>query len=200
MEGLSSGGRRPVVESLMRPLVVVLVDPASDGIAGFSERLVFVKPDFFLLERAVKAFDAAVAFGVIVRGAPMSDAQLAKGFQVARRSKLSAVIGGQSQSQTLPKRIERQNLEHGPIQSGESVLAATAQTQVPADDFAGTAVQHGNQIGPTHCRSGPELGHVGLPDKIGMGCFHRGWPTFTFFVKVGTHAAGFAVLILASPR
>src|SRR5271155_1079534 len=63
MEGLSSGGRRPVVESLMRPLVVVLVDPASDGIAGFSERLVFVKPDFFLLERAVKAFDAAVAFG-----------------------------------------------------------------------------------------------------------------------------------------
>ena len=47
-----SGGRRPVVvESLMRPLVVVLVDPAERmGITGFSERsLVFVKPDFFLL-------------------------------------------------------------------------------------------------------------------------------------------------------
>ncbi len=121
----------------------------------------------------MKAFDAAVAFGVIVRRAPMGDAQLAKGFQVARRSKLSAVIGGQSQSQTLPKRIERQNLEHGLMQRGESVLAAAAQTQVPADDFAGTAVEHGDQIGPTHGRSGPELGHVGLPDKIGMGCFHR---------------------------
>ncbi len=56
----------------------------------------------------MKAFDAAVA--AIVRRAPMGDAQLAKGFQVARRSKLSAVIGGQSQSQTLPKRIERQTL------------------------------------------------------------------------------------------
>ena len=89
MEGLPSGDGRPVVESLMRPLVIVLVDPA-----GFSERLVFVKPDFFLLERAMKAFDAAVAFGVIVRGAPMGDAQLAKGFQVARRSKLCAVVGG----------------------------------------------------------------------------------------------------------
>ena len=106
----------------MGPLVVVLVDPASDGITGFGERLVFVKPDFFLLERAMKAFDAAVAFGVIVRRAPMSDAQLAKGFQVARRSKLSAVIGGQSQSQTLPKRIERQNLEHGLMQVSTATL------------------------------------------------------------------------------
>ena len=35
----------------------------------------------------MKAFDAAVAFGVIVRGAPMGNAQLARGFQVARRSK-----------------------------------------------------------------------------------------------------------------
>src|SRR5271168_4869853 len=133
MEGLPSGGRRPVVESLMRPLVVVLVDPASDGIAGFSERLVFVKPDFFLLERAVKAFDAAVAFGVIVRRAPMSDAQLAKGFQVAGGSKLGPVVGGQSQRQNLPMRIERQNLEHGPIQSVESVLAATEDVRNQGD-------------------------------------------------------------------
>ena len=27
-----------------------------------------------------------------------------------------------------------------------------------------------------------------------------GWPTFTFFVKVGTHADGIAVFILASPH
>ena len=66
IESLPSGGGRPVVESLMRPLVVVLMDPAGDRIAGFGERLVFVKPDFFLLEGAMKAFDAAVAFGVIV--------------------------------------------------------------------------------------------------------------------------------------
>ena len=108
----------------MRPLVVVLVDPASDGIAGFSERLVFVKPDFFLLEGAMKAFDAAVAFGVIVGRAPVGDAQLAKGFEVAGGSKLGAVVGGQSQSQPLPMRIERQNLEHGLVQGGESLLAS----------------------------------------------------------------------------
>ena len=57
------------------------------------------------------------------------------------------------------------------MQRRESVLAAAAQTQVPADDFAYSSFQHGDQIGPTHGRSGPELGHVGLPDKIGMGCF-----------------------------
>ena len=28
----------------------------------------------------------------------------------------------------------------------------------------------------------------------------RGWPTFTFFVKVGTHAAGVEIFILASPH
>ena len=27
-----------------------------------------------------------------------------------------------------------------------------------------------------------------------------GWPTFTFFVKVGTHAAGVAIFIWASPH
>jgi hypothetical protein len=167
MESLSSGGRRPVVESLMRPLVVVLVDPASDRIAGVGERLIFVKPDFFLLEGAMKAFDAAVAFGVIVRRAPMGDAQLAKSFQVAGGSKLGPVVGSQSQSQPLPMRIKRQNLEHGLVQRGESVLAATAQTQVPADDFAGTAVQHGNQINPAGGGSSPEFRHVGLPDEIG---------------------------------
>ena len=32
------------------------------------------------------------------------------------------------------------------MQRGESVLAAAAQTQVPADDFAGTApVEHGDE-------------------------------------------------------
>jgi hypothetical protein len=54
--------------------MVVLVDPAGDGVAGFGEPPVFVKPDFFLLERAVKAFDAAVAFGVIVSRAPVGSA------------------------------------------------------------------------------------------------------------------------------
>jgi hypothetical protein len=143
MEGPSSGGGRPVVESLVRPLMVVLVDPAGDGVAGFGERLVFVKPDFLLLERAVKAFDAAVALGVIVSRTPVGDAQPVQGFKVARRSKLGAVVGRQSQRQTLSMKIERQNLEHGLVQRGESVLAAAAQTQVPADDFASTTVEHG---------------------------------------------------------
>ena len=93
-----------------------MVDPASDRIAGFGERLVFVKLNFFLLERAMKAFDAAVAFGVIVRSAPMGDAQLAKGFQITGRGKLSAVIGCLSQSRTLPMRIDRRNLEHSLVQ------------------------------------------------------------------------------------
>src|ERR1022692_4046164 len=135
MEGLPHGGGRPVVESVMRPLMVLLVEPAGDGVAGFGERLVFVKPDFFLLEGAVKAFDAAIAFGVIVIRAPVGDAQLAKGFQVAGRSKLGAVVGGQSQGQTLSTRIKRQNLKHGLVQGGESVLATAGADSSPTRRF-----------------------------------------------------------------
>ena len=95
--------------------------------------------------------------------------------QVARRSKLSAVIGGQSQSQNPScKRIERQKPGAWPDATRwrASWLRQRKLKSQPTIS-AGTAVEHGDQIGPTHRRSGPELGHVGLPEEVGVRCFQR---------------------------
>ncbi len=64
-----------VIECPMRAIVIVLGDPTSDRFGGFSETAVFVEPDLFLLQAAVKAFDQSVAFRVVVSRAAMGDTQ-----------------------------------------------------------------------------------------------------------------------------
>ena len=91
-------------------------------------------------------------------------------FDIARRSKLRAVVG--RQSKTRSTRTERQSLQHSTVERGQSFFAAAAQAQVPADDLARAAIDHRDQIRPTHTRSGPDLGHVRLPDAIGIERFH----------------------------
>ena len=96
--------------------------------------------------------------------------RLVQGFDITGRRKLRAVVGRQSQPHST--RTERQNLQHGTVERGQSFFGAAAQTQVPAHDLTRTAVDHRNQIRPTHTRPGPDLGHVRLPNVIGMRCFH----------------------------
>jgi hypothetical protein len=57
-------------------------------------------------QAAMKPLDVAVAFGMVVSGAAVADAQLVQGFDIARRGELGAVVG--SQSQTNSTRTERQ--------------------------------------------------------------------------------------------
>ena len=79
----------------MGPLVIVLMDPAADGITGLIERLIFVEPDLLFLQRAVETLDASIAFGVVVGSAAMSDAELPQGGDETGAGELSAVVGGQ---------------------------------------------------------------------------------------------------------
>ena len=57
------------VESVMRTVLVVLLDPARDAAVGVLEVLVLVEPHLLFLQAAVEAFDVAVALGLIIRRA-----------------------------------------------------------------------------------------------------------------------------------
>src|SRR5260370_28122911 len=109
----------------------------------------------------MESFDVTVALGMVVGRAPVSDAQLVQSFDIARRRKLGAVVS--RQSQTRSTRTERQNLQHGAVERRQSFFRTTTQTQIPADDFAGAAVDHRHQIRPAPTRSGPTPNQSNAP-------------------------------------
>jgi hypothetical protein len=78
----------------MRTVVIVLLDPARNAQLGLIEVLVFVEPHLLFFQAAMKPLDVTVALGMVVSCAPVRDAQLVKRFDITRRSKLRAVVGG----------------------------------------------------------------------------------------------------------
>src|SRR5712692_10167791 len=121
-------------------------------------------------QAAMEPLNVAVALGMVVGRAAVGDARPVQGFDITRRRKLRAVVS--RQSQTHSTRTERQNLQHGTVERGQSFFRAAAQTQVPADDLSRAAVDYRNQIRPPHSWTRPDLGHVRLPDVIRMERFH----------------------------
>jgi hypothetical protein len=93
--------RSTILNSAMRPVVIVLLDPARDRRSRFLHVAVFRRPHFFFLQAAMEAFDVAVAFRVIIGRASMGDSQAAQSFDKARRSELRSVVGGQDHA-SLP--------------------------------------------------------------------------------------------------
>jgi len=79
----------------MRAGVSIFLDPQGDGLLCVVEALVLVDPYLLFFQTAVEAFDVAVAFGMVVGGAAVLDAEPVEGFDVARRGELRAVICGQ---------------------------------------------------------------------------------------------------------
>lgn len=52
-----------VVESAVRTVVIVLLDPASDALPGLIESLILVEPHLLFFQAAMEPLDVAVAFG-----------------------------------------------------------------------------------------------------------------------------------------
>ena len=82
-----------ISDSVMRPVVIVLLDPARDRGSRFLHVAILRGPHFFFLQTAMKAFDIAVAFRMIIGGASMGDSQAMQSFDKARRSELHSVVG-----------------------------------------------------------------------------------------------------------
>jgi hypothetical protein len=73
--------RSAIFDSAMRPVVIVLLDPASDRGSRFFHAPVLGRPDFFLFQSAVEPFDVALAFRVTIRRPSMREAEPAQRLQ-----------------------------------------------------------------------------------------------------------------------
>ena len=61
------------MDSAMRPVVIVLLDPTSDAGPRFGQGAIFRGPDFLFFQAAMEPFYVAVALRVMIRRAPMRD-------------------------------------------------------------------------------------------------------------------------------
>src|SRR5262249_7780698 len=131
----------------------------------------------------MESFDVAVALRVMVGRAAVCDAELRQGLHKPCRSKLRAVVGGQSEIAFSTPR--RQTLEHRLFHGVQRFLGPTAMRKVPTHDFPRATVNHTDQISPTDRWSRPDLGHVRLPDPIRLCCFY----TAPFFLSSCSQAS-----------
>ena len=82
----------------MRPVVIVLLDPASDARSSFFQTPILRGPDFLFLQATMEPFDVAVALRVMVGRAAVGDAEPRQRFQEPRGGELRAIIGGERQA------------------------------------------------------------------------------------------------------
>ena len=136
----------------MRTVVIVLLDPARDAQPGLGEVLIFVEPHLLFFQAAMEPFDVAVALGMVVCCAPVRDAEPIQSFDIT----------------CVPLSVV--NVKPVPRES-KGKASSTARLSA-ARASSGAAVDHRNQIRPAHTRPRPDLGHVRLPDVIGMRRFY----------------------------
>jgi len=84
-----------ILDSAVRPVVIVLFDPTSDRGSRFFQASILRCPDFLFLKTAMEPFNVTIAFRVMVGRASMRDAQPVQGLDEPGRSELCAVVGGQ---------------------------------------------------------------------------------------------------------
>ena len=80
--------RGAICDSAVRPVVIVLLDPASDAGACFFQAPILRRPHFFFLQAAMDPFDVAVALRVMIGRAAMGDPEPPQCFQEPRGSEL----------------------------------------------------------------------------------------------------------------
>jgi hypothetical protein len=103
--------RGAILDSAMRPVVIVFFDPTSDQCSPFFQAPILRRPDFLFFQAAMEPFDVAVAFGVMIRRAPMRDAEPAQRLQEARGSELRSVVRRQRQDCFAAARVQ-QSITH----------------------------------------------------------------------------------------
>ena len=82
------------MDSAVRPVVIVLLDPTSDRCSRFFQAPVLCRPDFLFFQAAMEPFDVAVALRVMIGRPPMGDAEPVERFDEPRRSELCPIVCG----------------------------------------------------------------------------------------------------------
>ena len=63
--------RSTILDSAVRPVVIVLFDPTGDRCSLFIQAPILRRPDFLLFQAAMEPFDVAIAFRLMIRRPPI---------------------------------------------------------------------------------------------------------------------------------
>src|ERR1700746_2275168 len=118
----------------MRSVVIVLLDPASDRGTRFFHAPIFGRPDFLFLQAAMEPFDVAVALRVMIRRAPMGDAQPTQRLQEPRRSELRSVV--RRERHVRRTTALGQPCEYGLLDRCQRVFGPATMREIPSNDLA----------------------------------------------------------------
>jgi len=123
--------------------MIVFFDPTSDRCSRFFQAPILRGPDFLFFQAAVEPFDVAVAFGVVIGGPPVRDAEPSECLQEARRSELRSVVGGQRQVRFTA--ALRQPCQNCLLDRRQGIFCSATVREVPAHDFPRAAVDNAYQ-------------------------------------------------------
>ena len=157
--------RSAILDSAMRPVVIVLLDPTSNADTCFLQAAILRRPDFLFLQAAMESLDVAVAFRVMISRAAVRDTEPPERFQEPRRSELRAIVGGQRYVRLAA--ALGQPCQDGLLYRSQRIFGSTTMRKIPSHDLPRAAVDYAHQVRPAHCWPRPDLRHVRLPDLIG---------------------------------
>ena len=176
--------RSAILDSTVRPVVIVFPDPTSARCSRFFQAPILRRPDFLFFQAAVEPFDVAFAFRVMIRRPPMGDAEPPQRLQEARRSELRSIVGGQRHVRFTA--ALGQPCQDCLLYRSQCIVRSATVLEIPAHDVPRAAVDHTHQVCPDHGSLCPDLRHVRLPDLIWLGCFH----TAPFFLPSSPQTTG----------
>src|SRR3981081_3209304 len=116
----------------MWPVVIVLGDPASDGLPRFLHVAVFCAPHCLFLQAAMEPFDVTVTFRVIIGRASMRNSQPMQCLDEARRSELCSVVCGQGHAGIAAALW--QTRKYGLFDGIQGFFRSTTMRQIPTYD------------------------------------------------------------------
>jgi hypothetical protein len=155
--------RAQATDALMRALVVVMLDPQADALAGLLEVVELGTAEEFAPDGVPEAFHLAQGHRMMGSGADVGDAVLGHLVLEAARSApgriLAAVVGEHF--------LRHAELGGGPAINLDDGLGGLAAEQVDADNEPRVIVHEGDQVGVVAAQ--PEAEDVTLPHLVGGG-------------------------------
>jgi hypothetical protein len=156
-----SVSRAEAFDALMRPLVIVVLDPETDPLPRGIEAFKLGAAEELLPEGFPEAFDLAQRHGVMGPGLEVMRPVLVHlGLEAGGASPVDvfpAVVGEHLPGRLVFGRGDPEHLQH--------VFGGVAAEQVGADDEARVIVHEGDEIGIAS--SQPEGEDIGLPELVG---------------------------------
>ena len=146
---------RDISERCVRTTLIILPDPATDAGSRFFQGPILRRTHFLLLQAALEPLDVAVAFRVMIRRPPMGDAEPPEYLRKAQGSELRPAV--RRQRHICLAAALGQSCEHR-----FSIAARASSVRQRFERFQPTifrAAINTHQVGPTHRRTRPDLGH-----------------------------------------